>query len=41
MAPAGLRPGSVGHEPSMLTILLIVLLVLILFGGFGFARRGR
>jgi hypothetical protein len=30
-----------GYLRPMLTILLIVLLVLILAGGFGYSRRGR
>jgi flagellar basal body-associated protein FliL len=30
-----------GTPKGMLTILLIVLLVLVLFGGFGYSRRAR
>jgi hypothetical protein len=30
-----------GHVEAMLYILLIVVLVLLVFGGFGFSRRGR
>ncbi|HUP86992.1 MAG TPA: hypothetical protein VM143_15160 [Acidimicrobiales bacterium] len=30
-----------GHSRCMLTILLIVVIVLLVFGGFGYSRRGR
>jgi hypothetical protein len=33
--------GRSGEEEPMLYVLLIVLIVLVLFGGVGFGRRGR